>query len=813
MLAGFQHFGLPVVGRQVQAAGAGPTVAADRSQTQDEAIPRQADGIHAGLPAPPRPATGRGDARRDAAREAARQAAREAAQNRARHAAADGAGPTAASTPGSLPRLRDLPGHASFREVERLRDRLGGAGRISAIAWTLDAGSGDGEDAGAVEFTRDGERFACELGSGRILPMEQVEREAAQERRGRTMARPARGRQSTQATSPDGRWIASCVDHNVVIEEAREDDVDEAAPPRRIVVTTDGTAKLGYGRASWVYGEELDQDSAMWWSPDSSALAFYRFDDREVLDFPLPVDWTSRRPRITWESYPKPGEPNPIADLLVHHMGDGKLVSIEVGDDPQQYVYAVEWSGDGRELLFLRTNRRQDVLELVAADPHTGKSRVVHTERQETFQNNRPTMRLLGDGRRFIWETERSGWAQYELRDLDGNLLVELTAGEFPVLGIEKLDEEAGWLYYRAASGTVPIATQLHRVRLDGTEETRLTPSELSHGSFDIAPDHRHFICSREAIDTPRSTVLMDMQGREIATLAQTDPLALAELGLSLPERFEFLAADGQTRLWGALYRPRHFDPSRSYPLLVDVYGGPGVRGLQDRWEGARAECEFGFLVAKLENRGTMGRGKAFETATYLKLGQLDVDDQAAGVRHLAGRSEVDGARVGIFGASYGGTMSILALLRHPELFRAAVATSAVTDWRQYDTIYTERYMRTPEENEEGYDLGSAVKIADSLAGPQPWRLLILHGMVDDNVHVTNAWQLVRVLQRRDIPFEMMFFPEADHSIGGDAARGSRWRFLIEALGAQPLPKPASKDGGAQTDQPVAEEDVNAAQP
>jgi len=713
-------------------------------------------------------------------REARRAAARQRGSNLQQ---ADQEGSEArGGSAGAIPRLRDLPGHASFIEIERAKGQLATGGRVEDVRWRLAPNEHGVEVAAAVEYTQEGERKLCELSSGTILvPSEKGGTESIK-RPQADAVRVARGRQASETRSPDGRWLARCVDHNVVVSALATEGDERGGSMEPQVLTRDGTRKMGYGRASWVYGEELDQNTAMWWSPDSSMLAFYRFDDRKVPDFVLPVGWTQTRLDTALESYPKPGDPNPIAGLLVHHMESGAQVEIEVGE-ADQYVYAVQWTPDGRELLFLRTPRQQDRLELVAADPRSGRTRVLLTETQPTFQDNRPTMRFLADGQRFIWETEKSGWANYELRSLHGDEVVALTSGAYPVLGIELLDEAAGWLYYRAASGAVPIQAQLHRVRLDGSEGARLTPDDLYHSEFEISPDHRAFVCTGEAINAPPSTALFDMRGRRIATLAESDTTRMQELGLTLPERFEFTAADGTTRLWGALYKPRNFDPGRSYPLIVDVYGGPGVRGLQDRWEGARAECEFGFLVAKLENRGTRERGKAFETATWLKLGQVDLDDQAAGVRHLTARPEIDGSRVGIHGSSYGGTMAILALLRHPELFHAAVATAGVTDWRQYDSIYTERYMRTPQENQEGYDAGSCVKLAEQLSGSQPWKLLLMHGMVDDNVHPTNAFELIEVLQRRDIPFEMALFPLADHSVRGPAARGARWRFFVEALG------------------------------
>ncbi|HMN97642.1 MAG TPA: DPP IV N-terminal domain-containing protein [Phycisphaerales bacterium] len=668
-------------------------------------------------------------------------------------------------------RLEELPGHERHRLVSENVARLAAGGRLDAVRFADDGRSlhfriGDR----VMRWSLDADDVVEVSAEGIVFPPPERRRRGG----------PARGRQAAQVRSPDGAWDALCIDHDVVVQPV--------AGGEPVPITTGGTAKFGYGRASWVYGEELDQDSAMWWSPDSTRLAFYEFDDRAVPEYVLPTGWTGLRPSGAVEHYPKAGDPNPIARLLVHDLRSGQTTRIDVGPETDQYVYAVEWAPDGSELLFHRTNRRQDTLELLAADPATGATRVVLVERQPTYQKNRPEMRFLADGRRFVWESERSGWARYELRGLDGSLIAELTGGAWPALGIVEIDEGSGWLYYTAASGSNPLSAHLHRARLDGSDDQKLTDGPLHHSRFRIAPGHERFVACREAADTPPTTVLYAMDGTVEAILAESDTARLRELGLSLPELFSFVAADGETPLFGVLYRPSHFDASRAWPLVVDVYGGPGVRSVRNTWVGARPECELGFLVAQLENRGTPDRGKAFESATYLRLGVVDLDDQAAGVRALIERPEVDGSRVGITGASYGGYLAALALLRHPDLFHAAVAVAAVTDWRHYDTIYTERFMRTPAENLAGYDAGSCVRLAGNLIG----KLLIMHGMLDDNVHPNNAWQLVHELQRANIPFQMMFFPEADHGVGGRAARSARWGYLWEQLVA-PGSAPATR--------------------
>ena len=552
--------------------------------------------------------------------------------------------------------------------------------------------------------------------------------------------------------------------------------IEAADREETINVTTTGTKKFRYGRASWVYGEELDQTDAMWWSPDSSKLAFYEFDERLVKDFYLLRGWSDLRTEPETEGYPKPGEPNPIAGLLVFDLSTHKTVRIQTGGDLEQYVYNIQWTHDGKELLFSRTNRHQDALEVCAASPDTGQIRLVVAETQDTWQNNRPEMRFLKDGHRFIWETEKTEWKQFELRDLDGSFVTALGEGSYPADSIVKVDEDHSVLYYMAYSATNPLNAQLHCVNLDGSGHRSLTDPQLTH-SVRLSEDGRWFIDEYETAENPPATALCDIEGHRIATLAESDCSKMKDLGLEPGEVFTFKAGDGATDLYGVLQKPSRFDPGRKYPLLIDVYGGPFTQGVRNHFAPANAGCEFGYLIAKFENRGGTNRGKAFESATYLHLGGVDLDDQAAGVRFLTQRPYVDGQRVGISGSSYGGYMSALAILKYPEVCQAAVAGSAVTHWKNYDTIYTERYMRTPQENEKGYEDSSCAHYADQLRG----KLLIIHGMVDNNVHPTNAWQLIEALNKADRPFEMMFYPNSSHSVGS-TSRTVRWEFFYRTL-------------------------------
>lgn len=672
-----------------------------------------------------------------------------------------------------------------YKFVSENMNKFVTGGRVTQIKW-----AGDGS---SVEFTRGEQRMRFDLQAHVLTEIAKPEQPSAGERRGARPPRsgPARGRQRERVTSPDEKWVAVCREWNVVIERAKppttdprpaaEESNDETAG-EIIHVTTDGHRKFRYGTASWVYGEELDQRDAMWWSPDSNKLVFYEFDEREVPDHYITADLTERHSKLLTEGYPKPGEPNPIANLLICDLAANAITRVQMPpvpeDDPEWYTYGVQFAPgkEKAELLFFRTNRHQSVLHLVAADIESGECRIVLTEPQETWQDNSPPFQFLKDGRRFIWTTEKTGWKQLELRDLDGSLITTLTRGEYPVSSIVKVDEDAGYVFYTAYSDANPLSAQLHRVNLDGTNQIRLTHEPLNH-AITMSPDAKWFITEYEAIGIPPAAALYDRDGRRIATLAESDTSVFTKHGLEMPEPFSFKADDGVTDLYGVLYKPSDFKTSRKYPLVVDVYGGPLSQSVRNRFSPARPECEYGVLIAAMDNRGTVNRGKAFESATYLRLGDVDIKDQADGVRFLAQRKYVDGTRVGIMGHSYGGYMSALAVLKHPDVFHVAAAGGTVTDWRQYDTIYTERYMRTPQENPEGYDAGSCMKYVNQFKG----KLLLLHGVVDDNVHSNNAWQLIDALQKAGKKFEMMFYPNAGHSLGA-GANTARWEFLRRAL-------------------------------
>ncbi len=681
-------------------------------------------------------------------------------------------------------RLKTMPGYEQYKKMSALMPKgFGkGVGKMGApgisVTWK--------EGGKALEYRKGDKSYRFDIATRATTEVagDGEERGFGKKGFGKRGGGVGRGRQAAQAASPDGKHKAVYRDRNLNLTDAKGKN--------EVPVTADGSAdkRIKYGTASWVYGEELSQNSAMWWAPDSKAIAYYRFDESKVPDYHLPLDQTRVMSRTGLEPYPKSGAENPLVDLFVYHLEPKKAVRIDVRDGKPfdnavvgHYVYEVRWSPDGKELLFYRTNRRQNILEFVAADPQTGKCRVILREEwPSSWVMNHPPMQFLKDGKRFLWTSERTGWKNIYLYDLSGKLHGQLTKHEFEVGPVVRVDEDAGVLWYMARSGDNPMKLQLHRVGLDGQNDRRLTDPAFLH-SVDVAPDGKHFVDTAQTHATPSVSRLLDAEGKVVAELAKADTSRTDKLGLKPVELFTFKAADGTTDLYGMLHKPSNFDPNRKYPLLVSVYAGPATNGARETYTTANPLTEFGFLVATLDARSAAGRGKRFLDAIYQNLGITEIDDLAAGVKALGQRPYVDKGRVGIYGSSYGGYASLMCLLRHPDVFQAACASSPVTDWKLYDSIYTERYMWLPQENKKGYEAGSAMTYVNKLKG----RLMLYYGTADDNVHPTNALQLVRALQRAEKSFELQIGPDLGHT---SLSQPRMMEFFIENLVMRPTAAP-----------------------
>ena len=681
---------------------------------------------------------------------------------------------------GAQSRLPAMPGYERYK---KLREVIPGSWKSGALSveWQADGASFDWERDGRRWHYDIAKKQATDAGAARKKPPLTSEQRADQTRETRERwQRPDRGRQFPAVTSPDGEWVAYHRDRNVYLSSTGR-GAGEA-------ITTDATDenRLRYGTASWVYGEEFFQKAAIWWSTNSRRLAFYRFDESRVPDYFLALDQTKRQSALDVEPFTVAGGVNPKVDLVIHDRETRQEITVDVrsgkefnDDVPGHYVFAVMWSPDGKELLFHRMDRRQKILELCAADPATGKVRVVlHEEWPASWVDpETASLRFLADGRRFIWESERTGWRNYFLYDLSGQVLATLTRHEREVAGIVRVDEAANRLWYLARTGDNHMKVQLHRCALDGSADVRLTDPAWHH-SVDVAPNGKHIVDVAQTHDQPPVTWLLDENGNRLAELATSDLTKWNELGLKRTELFTFKAADDQTDLHGLLHFPSNFDPGKKWPLLVSVYAGPQTNGAKETFTAPSATTEMGWLVASIDSRSAAGRGKKFLDALYRNFGHTEIDDQAAGVKALVARGYVDGTRVGIHGTSYGGYASTVCILRHPDVFQAAASSSGVSDFRNYDSIYTERYLGLPQDG-PAYDAASPLPLAKNLKG----RLLIFYGTADNNVHPSNSLQLIKALQDAGKSHDVQVGPDQGHTT---VNHERLLEFFQDTLGAGP---------------------------
>lgn len=655
-------------------------------------------------------------------------------------------------------RLPSMPGYENFRKMQEVRRG------VTVTDWRFGSWS---DDSRSFTYTQGDKTYSFTVSNRRVAETQATAPSGPGQPGGRMAGmagmgeRPARGRQFTSAMSPDGKMRAFYRNNNMWLSNA--DGSNEMA------ITTAGNAadRTKYGSASWTYGEELGQNTAMWWSPDGRKIAFYRFDESGIDDYYVLNNHLAIQNVVEIEPYVKVGAKNPLVDLYVYDIGQKTTTKVDVRNGEPfsnrvvgHYVYGISWSNDGRELLFHRTNRKQNTMEWCAANPDNGNVRVIIREQWlPSFTNNSPMRRFLADNNRFIWESERNGFRNYYLYDMSGKLHATLTNHPFEVAGIVKIDEPGKKLYYMARSGDNHMKLQLHVVGLDGRGDTRLTDPAFNH-SVNISPDNRHFIDTYQTHNTPPATRLVDMRGRVVAELSKGDLAKFREAGMKTVEQFTYTSADGVTKLPGTLHFPANFDPSRKYPVLFSVYGGPGSTGANENFTMPNALTDYGFLVVTITARNGAGLGKAVNDVYYGNLGIVEIDDFAAGIKSLWNRPYFNRERVGVYGTSYGGTVSAMCLLRYPDVFHAAVANSAVTDWRNYDSIYTERYFDLLEDNKEGYDKGNVNNYATNLKG----HLMIFYGSRDDNVHPSNSYQLIRALQQAGKHFEVQVGPDMGHT-------------------------------------------------
>jgi dipeptidyl-peptidase-4 len=587
--------------------------------------------------------------------------------------------------------------------------------------------------------------------------------------------------------SPRSHYVSFVRDQNLFV-------IDLATGNER-AVTRDGGGLVSFGMAEFIAQEEMDRDTGYWWSPDERHIALARVDESPVAEVER-FEIQATGARVVHQRYPATGARNARVDLFVADLAADSRQQLDLGPDSDIYLPDVQWFPDSRSVAVQRQSRDQKTLELLRFDALSGHGRVLITEHSDTWVPLNHELTFLERAPQFIWASSRDGFQHLYLYANDGNLVRALTPGEFMVVGespesaIRAVDEAARRVYFTANLPS-PIERQLFAVSLDQpTAPQRVTQGAGWH-SVAMSNDAKVFVDTYSDANTPRSVTLRAVDGRTLSPMLANALDAKHPYSPYVDEhvRAEFgtiAAADGQAMHY-KLMKPRNLEPGRHYPVIVEVYGGPGVQRVSNSWGNLFHQylVQHGYVVFALDNRGSGLRGTRFETALGARLGNVEVQDQIKGVEFLRTLPYVDAGRIGVFGWSYGGYMTLMCLMQAPDYFAAGVAGAPVVDWTQYDTHYTERYLSTPQKNADGYRLSNVLEYTKDLRRP----LLLVHGMADDNVLFAHSTALMKKLQDLQKPFDLMTYPGGKHGLIRQSATG--WhahanlvRFFDRELGA-----------------------------
>lgn len=583
-----------------------------------------------------------------------------------------------------------------------------------------------------------------------------------------------KGRQMFATVAPVGNKVSFVRDNNIFIK-----DLDAG---NEIQVTTDGeNNKIKNGWADWVYEEEFSKAEAFFWNSDGTKLAFIRYDETKVKEFEMTM-YTGLYPEQYKFKYPKAGEDNSIVSVHIYDLASKKTQKVDIGTETNIYIPRIQWTHDPAILSLQRMNRLQNKLELLFADASSGSTKVILTEEAKTYIDITDDLTFLKGNKGFIWSSEQDGFNHLYHYDFSGKLINQITRGNWDVMEFKGYDEQAKMLYY-ISTEVSPTDRDLYAVSLDGKRKVKLSKEKGTTGA-DFSKSFKYYVSNYSNANTPTVYELHSADGKLIKVLEDNKALRdkLAGYETAKKEFFTFKTSEG-VELNGWMMKPANFDPSKKYPVFMFAYGGPGANECNNQWElfdypWHNVICSEGYIVACVDNRGTMGRGREFKHSTYLQLGKLECMDQIEVAKYLGSQSYVDRNRIGFMGWSFGGYLSSLLITKGADYFKANIAVAPVTNWRYYDNIYTERFMRTPQENAQGYDDNSPVNFVKQIKG----KYLLIHGTADDNVHFQNSMEMNKALINANIPFEFMAYPNKAHGISGGNTRLHLFSKMLEFI-------------------------------
>lgn len=571
-------------------------------------------------------------------------------------------------------------------------------------------------------------------------------------------------KQRLAALNPQADKVAFVMDNNLYIKNLSGGQLTK--------VTTDGKENaIINGATDWVYEEEFSFDRGYQWSPDGKHLAFYRFDESQVPQFTLTNYRGELYPEYVTYKYPKVGEKNAVVTIHVYDVVNAKTTEVSFNQEEDYYVPRIKWTQDPNQLCVFKMNRHQNQLDLLLANATTGDTRLLLQEINKSYIEIDDNLTFLADGKHFIRTSELDGWNHLYLYDMDGKLVNQLTKGQSEVTEFYGVDEKNQLAYYQADERS-PIAREVYSVSLDGKRKQKMS-ADPGWNSALFSSTYDYYVLTQSTANAPATYTVFDKANKKVRVIEDNTGLKglQKEYKVSEVEFFNFTTKD-KVDLNGWMIKPAGFKDILKYPVLMFVYGGPGSQQVTDHWLGAnywwfQMLAQQGYVVACVDNRGTGARGEAFKKITYLQLGKYETIDQIEAAKYLGGLKYCDPERIGIFGWSYGGYMSSLCLLKGNDVFKAGIAVAPVTNWKWYDSIYTERYMRTEEENPEGYRDNSPVNFANQLKG----NYLLVHGMGDDNVHFQNTAEMANALIAANKQFDTYFYPNRNHGISGGNTR------------------------------------------
>ncbi len=581
-------------------------------------------------------------------------------------------------------------------------------------------------------------------------------------------------KQENAVFSPDGAKVAFVRDNNIFIEDI--------LTAKETQVTTDGKRNfIINGLTDWVYEEEFEFTQAFEWSPDGKRIAFYRFDETNVPQYTLQYFNDSTYPENYTYKYPKAGETNAKVSISIYDVASGKTSSADIGKDTDQYIPRMKWTQDANVLCLQRMNRHQNKLELLLVNAGDGSAKTIMTETSKTYINITNDLTFFNNNQNFIWTSQQDGFNHIYNYTIDGKLVNKVTTGNWDVTAFYGVDEKNKIVFYQSAEVS-PMERYVYSISLDGKDKKQLTEMKGSNGAS-FTPTFSYFLNTHSDANTPEDYSIYDSKGEQIRVVEDNSDLKgdLKKYALS-PKKFFSFNTHG-VRLDGWMIKPLNFDSTKTYPVYMIVYGGPGAQQVMDQWGSSNYLtdefiAEHGYIVVCVDNRGSGGRGFDFEDCTYLHLGKIETQDQISAAKYLQTLPYVDKARIGIFGWSYGGFMACNCIEQGNDVFKMAIAVAPVTDWRFYDTIYTERYMLTPKENPDGYKETSDLESADRIKG----KFLLMHGLDDDNVHFQNSAELMKQMQKANVVYQSIVFPNKNHGIYGGNTRAYLYKRLTDFI-------------------------------